>query len=435
MERVAIEDRISRAAWTALGCSLLLLNGCGGVDPRVAPGTSQALLTRSVCPQHQPVWIPASEDTAWRQVASLTVPGAITQIPEFHDCQRLLTQGESGYGPTAAIYASPIIVTLVDTLLALEQAGDSLRAIAAAEIISDGAYQQLGIEMGVNCLYMYTFAAQLHAFMRPVSQESDCAQRLDPTPPQPGWRSLNVKQETAGAPFVLEDFPPAARWDFHDQPGPRLQFIGLPCKTNWCLIGHANPQSWKQYDRPQPGNHGRLSRRVMRIRGWYDEQILGVGPTTGTGPVVPGGVYGTIFPDSLLEGRTEADYQLPAPNQWVAAAEILVHGNLPAYKKKFNLDQTPPPTNGVAVSNKLALCKGDATRCVPHGAPNVRQCPSTMPDPWYARITAVGGDVAYSCVIRHLHPGFRIPGNARWWWLPQDEGIWSRCPQGCCQVT
>ena len=134
MERIARESRISRAGWTAL-CSLLLLNGCGAQDPRVAPAgdtTPQAVLTRSVCPQHQPVWIPASEDTAWRQVASLTVPGAITQIPEFHDCQRLLRPGEAGYGPTAAIYASPIVVSLVDTLLALEQAGDSFRAIAAA---------------------------------------------------------------------------------------------------------------------------------------------------------------------------------------------------------------------------------------------------------------------------------------------------------------
>jgi hypothetical protein len=35
---------------------------------------------------------------------------------------------------------------------------------------------------------------------------------------------------------------------------------------------------------------------------------------------------------------------------------------------------------------------------------------------------------------RHPHPGFPIPGTLRWRWLADDETIWVRCDDGCCQV-
>jgi hypothetical protein len=445
MARIVRYSRTNWVAWIARVSGVVLLIGCTGGGVRVAPPTPPAspnspanLADRSVCPQHGPVWIPAREDSAWRLVGSLSVPGTTTQIPEFHDCQRLLRPGGEGYGPTAAIYANPVIVSLIDTLLALANAGDSLRALAAAEIISDGQYQQLGIEIGVNCLYMYTTAGQLESFMRPVVMESDCLQRLNPVPHQPGWTPLHVRQEPESPPFMLADFPAAARWDYDDLPGPRQQFIGLPCKLAWCLIGHANAHSSKRFKRPPDPLHppGNLSRRVVQIRGWYDEQILGVGG--GSGPATPGMVFGTIFPDSLLEGRTDAEFEIADP-PWVPAAEILVHGNLSKYKSKFNLDATPISTPGmpqeVSISNKVSLCKGDATRCFAQGgtAPTCT-APTDPTNWWYARIISVGREVRYYCVIRHLHPGFSIPGTARWWWLPNDEGIWMRCPQGCCQV-
>src|ERR1051325_10390208 len=436
MAHIATGSGGGLAASMALAASITILTGCSRRE--VVPGsnpTQTSLAERSVCPQHGGgVWIPGKSDTAWRLVSNLTVPGTITTIPEFHDCQRLLKPGGEGYGPTAGVFANPLVVTLVDTLLRLEQTGVPDRAIAAAEIISDGDFQPLGIQLGVNCLYMYTVAGQLHAVMPSVSVESDCAQRLNPIPPQTAWTPLNVNQESEAGELTLADFPPAARWDYDEQPGPRMQFVGLPCRTAWCLIGHPNAHSWKRYHRPAMPPRGKLSRRVVQIRGWYDEQKLGVAPASG-GPVTPSGVYANIFPDSLLDGRTAAYFELAPPNEWVDAAEILLHGNLPRYKTKFNLDPTAATTGEVPASNKLALCKGTAARCLPGGAVMIKPCTPDATDPWYARITSVGTEVKYTCVIRHKHPGFSIPGTARWWWLPTDEGIWTRCPQGCCQVT
>jgi hypothetical protein len=379
---------------------------------------------RSVCPQHGPVWIPGKQDTAWRQVSQLVVPGANTQIPEYHDCQRLLDKDKDGYTAEAGIYAYPGIVDLIDQLIALEQANQPLRAIAGAEIISTEDYDKLGIKLGANCLYLYTQQGQPRAFMRPVATESDCGQRLNPIPPQPGWTMLIVTEEPELAPFTRDDFSPSARWDHDARPIQNKQFIGLPCRNAYCLIGHQGAQSWKRYDRS--GNA--KARRVAKIRTWYDEQILGILPTGG-GAVVPSGVFGTIFPDSGLQDRTEPVYN-DVNKPWHEGATIRLQSALPYYKTKFNLEPTLTDNS----FNRVFLCKGPSTRCIPAGVtpPN---CTVTA-NPWYAKIiSAVSGEVRYNCVVWHDHQGFPIPGNARWYWLPNDEGIWMRCPNGCCQVT
>lgn len=416
-------DRPGGFASLAVLFLLALLAACADKEVK-PPDGEQVVLARTVCPQHGSVWVPGEQDTAWRLLPELSVPGPNTQIPEFHDCQRLLDKDKDGYTAEAAIYAFPGIVDLPEQLRALEQAGDPLRAIAGAEIISTADYDKLGIKLGANCLYLFTQQGNLRAFMRPVATETDCAQRLNPVPPQPGWKQLIVTQDPEQAPFTRFDFSPSARWDYDARPAQRLQFIGLPCEQAYCMIAGAAAQSWKRYDRPGQGVKGR---RVVKLRTWYDEQILGILPASG-GVVVPSGVFGTIFPDSVLGERGESDYQVP-DQPWLHAADIRLQSALPYYKTKFNLDVTPDGE----YYNQVSLCMGPDTRCIPQGV-TPPTCGTTN-DPWYARIVSLTGDVKYNCVKRHLHQGFSIPGNARWYWLPNDEGIWVRCPNGCCQVT
>jgi hypothetical protein len=431
MRRIATAPGRDLPAEAAFWLCTALLFGCGRseqtpVPPALPQAPASTIAQRTVCSNHERIWIPTADSGKWRPVTQLAVPGGATLIPEFHDCQRLVTAGGSEYGPEAGIYAFPGIVSLLDTLRRLELANEPLRAIAAAEILSVGNYDQLGIEIGANCLYMFTVAGRPDAFMRPVGPDEQlCGERLKPLPPQSGWHHLNVTEDPVPAGFTEKDFSASARWDWDDRVGVKKQFIGLPCKASWCLIGHVRPQSWRRYDRP-PG-HSTRSRRVLVIRGWYDEQRLGVNPTPGS-PARLSTTYGTIFPDSLLGDRTETEYRA---TQWITAAQIKLTSNLPQYKTKFNLDQTP--TTGETY-NVVSLCMGDATRCgIPSGAP-VSKCAAAT-DPWYALIISAAGDTAYRCVTRHVHAGFDIPGNARWWWTDSDEGIWMRCPQGCCQVT
>src|SRR6185503_7024013 len=152
MARIARNVGKTWAAWIAFVSGVVLIYGCNEKPSQIAPPasvpSSTNLAERTVCPQHGRVWIPATLDTAWRSVATLSVPQYNTQIPEFHDCQRLLDPRGEAYGPLAAVYAHPLVVSLLDTLVKWEENHVPKRALAVAEIISDGGYLSLGIEIG-----------------------------------------------------------------------------------------------------------------------------------------------------------------------------------------------------------------------------------------------------------------------------------------------
>ena len=48
---------------------------------------------------------------------------------------------------------------------------------------------------------------------------------------------------------------------------------------------------------------------------------------------------------------------------------------------------------------------------------------------WKARI-----DTSLFDVIREEHPGYVVPGTARWGWSDGDEQVWVACMVGCCMV-
>jgi hypothetical protein len=358
----------------------------------------------------------------WTRRATLALPGVFTQIPEFHDCQKLLTQNRQEYGPTAAIYADSQVVDLLETARQLENGSDPLKAVAVATIVSDGPYQKLWIEQGLNCLYLYTQNQNPRAFMRTAADGTDCEKRVAVQ----SDKRLFVSEEPETTPFDKTDFSPSARWDWDDRGNQRFPFIGLPCGSAYCLYGHQGANSSFRHDRPAAV--GRKARRVWKIRTWYDEQILGVIPAQGS-PIEPSGVFGTVFPHPDLNERTETDYE-NAASVYLLSAEIKLQDKIPQYYSKFGLE--PPAKDS---TNKVYLCKGLSSHCIPD-TETVPTCPAGTTDFWFAKIVSASGSTTkYRCVIRHLHPNFPIPGNARWWWDPYDEGIWMRCPSGCCQVT
>ena len=420
-----------------IAACLAMVSGCQPSDvapPAAPPGVAgttptgyqtvtpaQLATVVTVCPQHDSIWVPAkSAALAWQRRATLVLSGTLTQIPEYHDCQRLLMPNGQ-YGPEAGVYADSAVVDLLDLAKSLENGSDPLKAVGVATIVSDGPYVKLWIERGINCLYLYTQSQKPKAFMQAVADGQDCARRVAVQSDKP----LFVDEEPETTPFTKADFSPAARWDWDNRGNQKFQFIGLPCGSAYCLYGHPGAISSFRHDRQGMSTK---ARRVWRMRPWYDEQILGIMPSGGN-DMVPSGVFGTVFPHPDLNDRSDMTYDNANP-AYLLGAEIKLQAAIPQYFSKFGLEPAAQDS-----TNKVYLCKGPPSRCIPEGV-SIPNCPAGTMDPWFAKIVSASGTTTrYRCVVRHLHQNFPIPGNARWWWDPKDEGIWMRCPNGCCQVT
>src|SRR5262245_15484085 len=134
--------RIARGWILLLGITAIAVAGCGGGGPAVPP--SPGALKN--CLNHTQVLVQSSngEDSP---VVTFQVPGDITLVPEYHDCQRLTDPQDGQFGPLAAVFAS---VGQTDSNPPLMPTADS----AAALIVSSGSYPSLNIGPGNNCLYL-----------------------------------------------------------------------------------------------------------------------------------------------------------------------------------------------------------------------------------------------------------------------------------------
>lgn len=413
----------------------------------------------------------------------LVIPGEITNVPEYHDCQRFVRRHNlqpSSYDSLFAIFASQNAERLMDSLRALEcgpqvklsavdtapvlrtvrgnpsdprltylgggrdlpnativtpnftrptdcRAARNARhnsvGIAFAEIVSwGGTDARLGIAPNFNCLYLYDTAA-LKAFMRPVGHdEKKC---LEPINPEVAVGTKLQVRAIHRAGLRREDAPPVARWDTDPQTG--ALYVGLYCDGKWCEVGRGVLTSSAQY---VSESEDRIRRRVVEVKGWYDEQRLAQKGLDGK--LVPSLVKGTMFPDPDLDGYTEDSF---APGVWLPAATVVISQAHDKYKSSLNLE---PP--GVPLGNtQIFLCRektSDSARCLPAGetTPTCKMPDMNPTEKWFSRIVSGSGDVRYRCVHRYAHPGLHrpIPGTVRWAWFEDDEGGWIRCPAGCC---
>lgn len=373
--------------------------------------------------------------------AELSVPGRKTNVPEFHDCQRLIVResGRPRYDSLYAVFAAEDLNTLVVRLDSLygrprepSAPGLATQAIGlpAAEIMSlGGVYEPLGIEPGFNCLYFFRDSTEWHenrprlkAKMHPVGpNEKDCAEPVNVLPLR---GKVLVVREDAPAGFLDDDYPPAARWDWDSLNVE--QYIGIKCGAAWCEVGDSGFVSSPTHDRP---DLPRQQRRVYRIKGWYDEQVLARRTGNGTQPY---GDFARIIPDPFLDAATLAKFA----QGWVHVATAIMPSDPGDYPLKMNYDSG---------ENHLFLCMG--TVCaVPDSLAQIAQRKMTaenLPqvDPSrmvWARIVSSRGRERMTHVIRKDHSGLeasmkeKIPATARWRWILDDETNWIRCDEGCC---
>ena len=374
-----------------------------------------------------------------------------TKVPEFHDCQRFIVRGrrdsEHRYDSLFAVFASDFLWKLADSLGRADSSasvaealdlgpGDQV-AIAAGEVFTRGAYPSLGIGRLFNCLYMTRGPRGWRAFMLPVGDDesvclkpmrvrsSSASSRPRPRPvpatapfvESSAATELRVRAETFEG-FTGDDIPAVARWDWDPRTG--QYSIGLKCGAAWCEVG-PRPTFASSAGLMVDAAWPKGKRRVRRIKGWYDEQWLAVPnnvrpmsrPGASSAAVRPAaGLMGHVIPDTLLKDRTADQFR----NDWVEVATVRI----------------PDVAGSRNYASKLGLRPGE-NQLFLRGDVSSRN--------WKARVIPPGGTPVEFDVIRHDHsadvaaiPWFRIPATTRWRWMPDDETIWARCLEGCCEV-
>lgn len=449
---------LGRHPLTSWGWRAAVASVTAGVIVAAARTAPTPIINDASCPHDVRITIPPDRPGGDSIVVdSMPVAGPISNIPEFHDCQRLLAGNGAEYGTKAGIWASWQLDRLLDSLAAVPPR----TAVAAAQIYSwDSAYGALGIQRHFNCLYLYR-DGQSHvawrAWMVPVgTRAADCL------PPRSiaeldsdGITELRVSSvaHTLGG----SNIPPAARWEW--SANGRYQTIGLKCGAAWCIIGNRRglglsrqhrADQWPQgapVSAPTVPDWVRLRTRVIEIRGWYDEQRLAPPEAN---PSRASDLRAMVFPDPRLAGYQPTDF---ANYAWRPAAYVVMpsppnaqaRAHLEGYRSKFNFESG---------WNLIMLCAGEPDRCVPTlelpagvSRPAPRTCPAVersetgmAGERWTAAVVARSGAVRILCVTRRMYPdraislGVVAPGTARWRWRVDDEPVWVSCLGGCCEV-
>jgi hypothetical protein len=384
----------------------------------------------------------------------LSGPGANTNVPEFHDCQRVV----HGAG-SAARYGSLIAVFAWDRLqdtTPRDSVGMGGAPIAwpMVEVLAwDGGYEPLGIGPGLNCLFVSLDGPSPRAWMKHFGNvEGNCsgAQGADLFVPGPSVTPLTIARDGLEG-MKWNDVPPVARWDWDT--ASFTQVIGFKCFLGWCEVGEAKhdivTRSALAAD-PSLLTGATLGnpamRRRLRVKGWYDQQRLAPAHAkwSAGAPVRPLPVIGTLIPATNLQAMKRNAF-----SAWQDVAYVLLSERADDYHKKFNFQ----PMTGDGRVSTIALCQdtwngttpvAGERRCpgIPTPWRTSKKCKLEDTDPastsdalvyWWGRSTAPDGSERLWCIVRRPHHGpDDVPGTARWRWLADDETTWARCDRGCC---
>jgi hypothetical protein len=361
----------------------------------------------------------------------MSVPGANQNVPEYNDCQKFVrsdnrSEYTDGY---FAVFAHESLDVILREL-------DDSSILPVAEILAEEEYEVLNIETSFNCVVLYRRKGRMLAKMYPVGlSELQCGLRVDPDLLPPDL-ALTVVVDTIRSDRDDLTIPPVARWG-HDR-SRTMHTVEIKCaEDQWCSIGA------RSEFQPLPSFAERMlasdldglteeNQWIRRVKGLYDEQFLAVRAPTGR--LIPSRTFAQVFPVSDLGTKTLADF-----SAFTTTAFIAMSDNSAIYKAKFNFDRSP---DGVAVTT-LSLCTGSRVECeIPDSAaiPNCLIDPSVDPGmvdsrQWWAKIVDLAGVERFRCVTRYLKEGFLPPPTTRFRWTLHDEGIWERCPDGCCEMT
>ena len=290
-----------------------------------APRHDKQVTDPGPCPHY---WSKFFKNHGQEPIPSL--PGRQIDVPEYNDCQRLLVN-KSGhlnpaytdlkFGHEAVIFARADINKVYQTEAPIVNAvgrpffaalkhpkPDTTRLTAIAQVWTTGTYAPLGLDSGFACIVLqwdgpvaWSHRRNYHAWMVPVANQILCASPLDLPASSAfylGAKELPAQTNGDGP----DEIPPVARWDWDRLRGE--QYVGIACPSGWCELhgedrhhplAHSSSHNYKV-----PGGlniHGKEG-RVVRQKGWYDEQYLAsTKPALGASPKLDGaGAFGTVFP-------------------------------------------------------------------------------------------------------------------------------------------
>jgi hypothetical protein len=431
--------RLAVIAVVSMACLLLILLYLWD------SGSPPAVTVNPECPHHG---------------GELALPAGITNVPEYHDCQRLIEPDGLKYGALAGIYArfgldrlviqtvenpavlppdsaavpSDLVVpvggpvripgvrlTSVAALVALDR---ELRAKARAvgEINSyDLPYSPLAIIKGLNCLFVVRVvsapgaAYSYRAIMFNVPDDNVCKGSAPLTGGT--WLKATYLPPESGKPPFL----PVARWDWDTDHN--KQFIGILCQPDWCEISDDQTVASRPRDVTVASP---AAEAAWEQKGRYDEQRLAVMGTTG---LEPSAVLATASPHEKLGTYREEDFR----STWLHVANTVLPSPLQIYEAKLNFHQGSIP----GLSNQVYLCSGGRFRCLGFFAGLATlpmRCWKSDGRNWWSKIVSSDGSVRYRCVTRRTQDGVDPPAAVRWRWKMNDETLWERCGTGCCEV-
>lgn len=430
---------------------LFVLAGCSPGESVSIQGplpTNLPAGTLMDCPNHDSVLV--SNGTFSAGVDTFSVSGAITLIPEYHDCQRFV-MNDGKFGPLVAIFAASR-----DAQEAPPPPRTSADS-AVAQIVSGGDYGDLGIIGGHNCLYMWK-ATNWSAVMVQVGRVDACDTRIDTG----GRTAIGLfVREIPPPDGVTGPWPRGARWDM-DTVNAR-QYISIACGGQWCEVHKDRTGVSSGTYTNAPSN---AHRAVFGIKGWYDEQRLTLPDPLGSGNEIPT-VRGSVFPEPGLRDITSLD----AFNaHWIPTARVHIVAPSPEYKNHFGLEAGGIPNP----MNEVSACRGRWADCDATGAPD--PCPAATPvgvtEMLFARVESANTrQISYHCLYYRKHGVHGPRETARWRWpslkMPAASnsttpgglglpfgmgmivrpaaplmllngggigGIWHWCPEGCCTM-
>ncbi len=340
---------------------------------------------------------------------------------ESNDEQDLILRegGQLVYSGTRAIYTTGE-ADAIDTDAEFET--NQFHKLAFIESVgSQPGYDPLGLPpetaaIALHCLYV----SEDRAFLKDLP----CDEVSYPvgSPPVPATMEVTRTRHPD------REVPPVSRWEWSN---PRSQnTIGVRCGKAWCQIALIGFNRTHHEQKDQTG--AEPSGKQSHVLGWYDVQPLGMPSSAGV--MEPKGPRALIRPLDALE-RQLNDINAPVRDTFLTVVEAKLYAG-PASNSKY---ADWGLKNGW---NELAICHGSQDACEAGTVPNESVCVANTDTDgrrWYVRIKARGASDSgvYRCLHFHrdAYGAAEFPSVARWMWLPRDEGIWVRCPQGCCQVN